>query len=427
MRGMFVGARWRMVRWSMLVLGLIVLVISSVVYVSLQRTLMSTVDDELKSAAQSAQVELVEAGGTGDLAREGFLAGRMYVALGADGSVLTNPQSIDVRVLPTDLLTTASSSFATVEVDGDAVRLYAERITEPGGGTVTLVVGQSLAPERAAADQLLVTLAICVLIGMLLSFAGAWFLAARALVPIQHAFQRQQEFVADASHELRTPLSILHSAADLLVQDAGHGNAPLVFEIRDEIRRMERLTQQLLTLARSDRGELAMSLGRIELGSFARDLAARIRILTESRHISLKVESPTMPVFVEGDPDRLEQVGLILLDNALNHTPAGGTVIIRVTVAQAGGDAVLEVEDNGEGIPPEQFARVFDRFHRVDASRARGTGGAGLGLAIARTLVDAHGGQISIGSGPAGGTRVTVRLPRLDPAPQVAAHYTAAN
>jgi signal transduction histidine kinase len=197
----------------------------------------------------------------------------------------------------------------------------------------------------------------------------------------------------------------------VLIRQPGQSNPALVFEIREEIGRMERLTRDLLTLARSDRGELRLALGRVDLLALARDLGRRVSRLAEERGIRLEVTSPNTPVVIEADPERLQQVGLIILDNALNHTPRGG--VITVAVYASDGAGILAVEDTGEGIPEEHLSRVFDRFHRIDPSRTRATGGAGLGLAIARSLVSAHGGDISIASGSGGGTRVTVRLPLL--------------
>jgi His Kinase A (phospho-acceptor) domain/Histidine kinase-, DNA gyrase B-, and HSP90-like ATPase len=202
--------------------------------------------------------------------------------------------------------------------------------------------------------------------GLLLSFGGAWFLAARALVPIQQAFQHQQQFVADASHELRTPLAILHSSADLLVREPEQPNPELVLEMREEIVRIERLTRDLLVLARSDRGELRLSVGRLDLGALAHDLARRVALLAQARAVNVEVTATKTPVIVEGDPDRLQEVGLSLLDNALRHTPAGGT--IGLTVDEDDGAGRLVVEDTGEGIPAGRTA--LDRPDECTAQRS---------------------------------------------------------
>jgi hypothetical protein len=151
MTAMFGGARWRMVGWSILVLSLILIAISAVVYVSANRMLMSTVDAQLKAASESARAELVETGGIGDLQREGYQAGLLYVVVSADGSVIYNPQQVDVRVLPPDLLANRSAAFDTAEISGSAVRLYRQQISGPGGDSMTLVVGVTLAPEQTAA------------------------------------------------------------------------------------------------------------------------------------------------------------------------------------------------------------------------------------------------------------------------------------
>src|SRR5262249_23610618 len=154
----------------------------------------------------------------------------------------------------------------------------------------------------------------------------------------------------------------------------------------------------------------------LELGALARDLAQRVSGLADARGIRLEVQSPDAPLLIEGDPDRLQQVGLAVLDNALNHTPCGGS--ITIAAYQRCRTGFLVIEDTGEGIPEAHLSRVFDRFPRVDPSRARTTGGAGLGLAIAHTLVHAHGGAIWIASSRERGTRVTIRLPLAAPDPE---------
>ena len=170
---------------------------------------------------------------------------------------------------------------------------------------------------------------------MLLSLGGAWFLSGRALVPIQPAFSRQQEFVADASHELRTPLTVLRSATDLLNQHRDEpldANGELFDDMRAEIARMERLAADLLTLARSDRGELELMPAPIELGEWPATSSAGPTPLAHGTSVQLRdADADAQPSIVEADPDRLQQVLLILIDNAIKHTPPGG----RVDVAGA--------------------------------------------------------------------------------------------
>jgi len=403
--------RWRLVGWSVLVLGVILLVLGAILYASLTRSLMDAADSSLETSSRTAQVELAEASES-DLTRAGYQGGLFFLLLGANGTVLANPQQVDVTSFQVALAGNATAGFSTVDLPTDEVRIYVRDLPQPGAKSATLVVGQSLASEREAERRLVLILLLGGTVGLVLSFVGAAFLADRALVPIQQAFRRQQEFVADASHELRTPLTILHSAMDQLDARADlplRSNRELFDEARLEIGRMERLTRDLLELARSDRAELQLALGDVDLGALASELAQRVGLVARERGIALEVRVDDPPPVVDGDPDRLQQVGLILLDNALKHTPPGG--LVRLLVSRDGDEGVLQVEDTGEGIPDENLLLVFNRFYRVDRARSRATGGAGLGLPIAQALVSAHGGDIALGNRPGGGTLATVRLP----------------
>src|SRR5207237_8960847 len=187
----------------------------------------------------------------------------------------------------------------------------------------TLYVGQSLAPEESARRSLLLVLFGGGGLGLLMSFAGAWFLSRRALVPIQYAFGRQQEFVADASHELRTPLTVLRSSTDLLNQHRGEplaANGELFDDVRAEIARLQRLTGDLLTLARSDRDQLELAVAPLDLGALAGEVVRRTEPVARERGVALSIRAGDPGPVVEADPDRLQQVLLILVDNAIKHT-----------------------------------------------------------------------------------------------------------
>jgi two-component system sensor histidine kinase CiaH len=436
MSPMFAPIRLRLVAWTVLIVGLLLVVVGAAVYAAMSRSLMDQVDRYLSARAEQAMRDprsfLSPPGGSSD---ERYRAGAFYLIVGPDGRVLANPQRVDTRGLELAQAAGAPREGVTAELGDEPVRLYAHPIQEEGEGAPAkpgpsprtkaqgrrgpfgaegsvLVVGQSLSGEERALGLLLLILVGGGIGGLLLSFAGAWFLAGRALVPIQHAFRRQQEFVADASHELRTPLTVLRSATDLLAQHRDEPlakNAELFDDVRADIARLQRLTGDLLTLARSDRGELELMTAPIDMAALAAEVTRRVVPLAQERGIEIAGPMPGEPAMAEADPDRVQQVLLILLDNAVKHTPAGGR--ISVDVRPHDGYAVVEVADTGVGIAAEHLPRVFERFYRADASRGRAEGSTGLGLAIAKSLVDAHGGQLALASTPGVGTRATVRLP----------------
>ena len=177
-----------------------------------------------------------------------------------------------------------------------------------------------------------------------------------------------------------------------------------------EAARLQRLVDEQLQLARLDSGGLPMEMEPMDLGALVRTATRPRQVLGQKEGLDLRVDAPGA-VPMEGDPARLEQVLLILLDNAMRHTPAGGTITVRAVVH--GSDALLEVTDTGEGITPEALPSVFDRFYRADPSRAADERtGAGLGLAIARGIVRAHGGDIAVHSATGTGTCFSICLPR---------------
>lgn len=223
---------------------------------------------------------------------------------------------------------------------------------------------------------------------------------------VEAMFERQRQFLADASHELRTPLTTLRGELDLMSR-AQRLDPEGLEAMSMETERMSRLVSDLLLLARADTG-LEMRVGRVALDEIMGEVARQGRTLARDTHeVALKAVEP---VVIQGDRDRLKQLVLILVDNAVTHTPAGTTVSMGLSSAAAGG-AVIEIADDGPGIPTEDQERVFDRFYRVDKARSRNSGGTGLGLSIARWIVTAHGGEIRLDSAPGAGTRFTISLP----------------
>jgi two-component system OmpR family sensor kinase len=230
------------------------------------------------------------------------------------------------------------------------------------------------------------------------------------------ALEAQRRFVADASHELRTPLTSLKGLAEILMIGAHGGDSRVIEQsaqaINGELERLIRLVTDLLILSRLDsagvQGGPPARRTKLDVCTTLNAAAVQMGVLAEARNVRLVQECPG-PLWIDGDPGQLKQVLLNLVDNALRHTPAGGEVALRGKVEA--GMARLDVQDTGSGIDARDLPRIFDRFYRGDTSRSRSTGNTGLGLAIARTIVEGHGGKIEVQSAPGEGTCFTIRLP----------------
>jgi heavy metal sensor kinase len=227
---------------------------------------------------------------------------------------------------------------------------------------------------------------------------------------LDRAFERQRRFTSDASHELRTPLSMLVSRAGMALerQRSVAEYEDVLRSVRDEGLHMGRIVNDLLMLARADAGDGLALTERLDVGELVGSVAEAMAPLAAAREIRLSVATQD-GVEVQADQTRLTQLLVNLLDNALAHTPAGGSVEMRARREST--DAVLQVSDTGSGIAAEDLPHVFQRFFRAQRDRSREGGGAGLGLALCQSIAVAHGGEIKLESDPGRGTQVTVRIP----------------
>jgi signal transduction histidine kinase len=270
-------------------------------------------------------------------------------------------------------------------------------------------------------------------LGLLLVGAGLAYATVRVVNELRRLYDEQQQtakklaeankakidFIADVSHELRTPLTVLRGNAQVgLALNGDAERAELFEEIVEESRRMTRLVEDLLFLARSDAASVPLQTETVDVVPFLHELAGRAEVLVRERGATFE-----STLAGEGqlrvDPTRIEQAVLILVDNAAKYGPAGGLVTLSSELSRPG-QLRIKVEDRGPGIPSEELPHVFERFYRVDKTRTRrgdgegpGQGGTGLGLPIARTIVQAHGGRIEVMSQPGEGTKVSLYLPLL--------------
>jgi signal transduction histidine kinase len=227
----------------------------------------------------------------------------------------------------------------------------------------------------------------------------------------EQAMQRQREFVADASHELRTPLTSVLANLELLQErlardSAGDDEQEMVGSALRSSKRMSRLVSDLLLLARADAGRTGART-EVDLGEVATAAVAEVRPVANRHRLTI---DEAEPVPVQANADELHRLAVNLLDNGVQHTPAGTE--IRVAVARRNGDAVLEVSDDGPGIPSGMEDEIFSRFVRgAGPADVAGSSGTGLGLAIVKAVATSHGGDVEAGASPAGGARFTVKLP----------------
>jgi heavy metal sensor kinase len=313
-------------------------------------------------------------------------------------------------------------------------------------------VGVSTARTEETLQQVLSLLAFGLPIGVLIAVSGGFVLVRRALNPVnqiarkaedisQHnlserlpvvnsgdelehlsislnnmiarledAIQTSKQFVADASHELRTPLTVLRGELESLAQDAllKAQTRESLGSLLEEVDRLTEVVESLLALSKLDAGEAISERIRFDLAELVTTTAEQMSLLAEDKQI--RVECDAAPdVFVAGDRSRMKQVVVNLLDNAIKYTHNGGNVLLRI--ARDGDTAVLEVVDNGIGIPTEALPHMFKRFFRVDDSRSREQGGAGLGLSIVKSICAAQGAEVDVTSRPGSGSCFRVRQP----------------
>jgi two-component system, OmpR family, sensor histidine kinase VicK len=278
--------------------------------------------------------------------------------------------------------------------------------------------------DRATRTARIVLFAV--VFGLLLAGAGLAYATVRVVNELRRLYGEQQqtaeklaeanqaktEFIADVSHELRTPLTVLRGNAQvgLALGDGESDQAELFEEIVAESKRMSRMVEELLFLARSDSSSLPLEFETVAIEPFLAELAERAGVLVRERGATLETDLKGKGL-LEIDPQRIEQAALVLVDNAAKYGPTGGRITLSSSVRA--GELRIAVEDRGPGIPKDELPRIFERFYRLDKARSRRMGGAGLGLPIAKTIVEAHGGHIEAVSRPDKGTKMSLCLPLL--------------
>lgn len=317
----------------------------------------------------------------------------------ADGTIISSTTGADLPAAYTAVTAPQTVTIGATEF----------RITGGPARSGYVVVGQSLESVAEAQGTYVLAALIIGPLLLLVVFLGAVVIGRRVAAPIERARQRQLEFTADASHELRTPVSVIEANTSLaLSQDRSADWYRAAFgRVSLETRRMARLLDDLLWLARFDVTAGAPDSEPVDVGVLATQTMDRFGIVAEARHLTLSVRAEPGSLVVSAPPAWLDRLVGVLLDNACKYAPENGEV--TVAVAGDGGRVRLTVDDSGPGIPTEQRARIFDRFHRATDRES----GAGLGLAIGDAIVRATGGRWRIGASPTGGASMSVSWRRV--------------
>ncbi len=330
---------------------------------------------------------------------------------GGVDAVKAAPGTTDIR---TATLTLPAPTPVTVPVRVMTVSVTAQQ----DGNTYYIQVLQDRSTEVETLQALLTVLLVGGVIVVAVAVVFGWLYAQRALVPIRDSFgaqrtalRRQREFAADASHELRTPLTVIRSSLEHVFRHEDRTvseSREALDDIDAEVSHLTAMVDDLLLLARSDSGAVALERMPMDLGDVAFDAASALGRMAAARDVHVQVDPE--PAMLEGDPARLRQLVTILVDNAVRHSPRGGSV--TVTVRSSGALAWIEVADEGPGLREEDMAHVFDRFWRAPGAP---TGGTGLGLAIARWIVERHGGRIGVANREPHGAVFRAELPATPP------------
>ncbi len=318
-----------------------------------------------------------------------------------EGTDLSNPEQLIEDVLLMDK-TNGIVSFNNLNLR------YLKQVL-PNGNIIFVFLDRS--SELSTLSQLIVVLLAIGFITIIVLSIISYYLASWAIKPIAKAWEKQQQFVADASHELKTPLTVIQTTTDVILSKKDNtirSEQKWIDYIKSETERMSKLVSDLLYLAKVDSNEVLIQSTMFNLSESLINVTLPFEsiVFESGKELHIDIEPDLMWT---GEEARLQQVVIILLDNAIKHSPINTQICIKLR--QIGAQYQLEVSNEGEGIPPEHLNKIFERFYRADASRARETGGYGLGLSIAKSIIDQHQGTISVTSVLNGLTTFTVTLP----------------
>lgn len=400
---MFRSLRVRIALSHALVLLVILIALGVMLQFVLARTLDSSVTRQLTASAQGVAARIREAGKPvpppdSDVPSDAATQLAVYTPSGV---------LVGEHAETPSWLRPGSAPVTDLEASGQRVRVVTAPVSIRGQTVAWVVAGRATLGEDDLVHRVRMLLLAGSVLALIASLAAGWWLAGRAVRPVERAYEARAAFAADASHELRTPLTFIRQGVEVLAAN----NPALGDQVLGEVDYMAGLTQRLLLLARAESGP-ALSLQPVAVATPIRQAAER-----SERALGIRVHVDGVDgLAAMADTTALEIALDAVFENVSRH--GGGSAAVRAR--RDGNEVVIDVADAGPGLPRDLHGRAFDRFFRADPSRARETGGAGLGLALTRAWVEAQHGHVGLSETPGGGLTVSIELPAAAaPAPSV--------
>jgi two-component system, OmpR family, sensor histidine kinase CiaH len=414
MRNMFRTTKIRLVSMYTLVFFLILSLLGCSLYVYMYRTSYSSIEDQL-----SEKANVIKQNDMDDFPKKNERESERRVAYLFWGNhselIKKYPENAffqrDIAHLSPNK---HQKALRTQTIEGQPYRVltmnvHGRKLNDEPVKFIQLVY--NIEPEVHMLRNLLIIIGFGSGGGLILSFIVGLFLANRALIPIQRSWEKQSRFVADASHELRTPLSVIQTHLELLFRHPSNTieqESETIFKSLSEVKRVNKLVEELLTLARSDSNEKLINPALFSINELLYFIIEQFEPIAAMKDIRIEDKiDENLNYF--GDKQRIHQLFVILLDNALKFTPSDEKLFI--TCKKENNLIKITIEDSGIGISIEDLPHIFDRFYRSDKVRTRSESGTGLGLSIAKWIVDAHHGHISVESNLKKGTKFIIKLP----------------
>ena len=415
---MFRQTHIRLTLINSIVFIVLISILGSIIYFYTDNKLYQDVNQSLLESVNHFQQPTGEGnnqGGDGDQGPKFMRRDpRIITLIWDDKGQLLNEQNRDASLFVDNEKLIRPKKYGTLEdvdVENFTFRYVAFKAQVPEIGNITVQVIRNVNSENELLNRLLLIILIGCGVGIICAVASGYFLAGRALVPIKKAWKKQQEFVSDASHELRTPLAVIQAKTDILFRSPAATIQDKVIDISTiskEARRLSKLVTNLLTLARSDSDQIEMKKSEFHLDELLKEIIQQYEEIAMYQEKTLRIEA-TEPVTFFADKERIHQLIVILLDNAIKYTEAGGEILLACK--QSHSSIFFQVKDTGIGIPEEDIPKIFDRFYQSDKTRTA-IEGTGLGLSIAKWIIEKHHGKTKVQSTLGQGTKIEITFPK---------------